>query len=83
MIISDLNILETVIAGNVIGGCRPRTSQLEEEKKYNNNNDQDRRCNNGNDEEKKYNNGNGENGGMRILQETEVQVRVIPKVTVY
>ncbi|GAX34012.1 hypothetical protein [Nodularia sp. NIES-3585] len=83
MIISDLNILETVVAGNVIGGCCARTSQRNEEKKYNNGNGKEKKYNNGNGEEKTYNNGNDESSGVKILQETEVQVTVIPKVTVY
>lgn len=81
MIISDLNILETVTAENVIGGCRPRNSKYndryEEDKKYKKEEDKKYK----NDEDKKYKYDGDQT--LTIVQETDVKVTVTPNISIY
>ncbi len=82
MFISDLNILETVTAANVIGGCGWKNNKRQEEEKYTKKNNGDRKYTKDNDESKKYTSNTNDNDTFKITQETEVKVTVVPKISI-
>ncbi|TVP55722.1 MAG: hypothetical protein EA343_24810 [Nodularia sp. (in: Bacteria)] len=81
MIISDLNVLETVTAGNVIGGCCMCYRYDDRNKNRNYKNDDRKYKNDRNDGKKDYD--YKDNDGIKIVQETDVKVTVTPKISVY
>ena len=72
MIISDLNILETVTAGNVMGGCC--VSRYECDDRYYNDNDKKNDKDKKGKNDKKYDNDKGQLDGIELTITQDVIV---------